>query len=102
MITKMIIYTENLTKFNSKVQSRDRRMNMPHMCALILLLLLQGDECANNMSHNELNPTALQQDSPSTKVPTPVDIPQFQPGMPVLRPRSEKSESGTDGPSLKH
>ena len=69
MITKMIIYTENLTKFNSKVQSRDRRMNMPHMCALILLLLLQGEmlikgtgilkelpaknECTNNMSHNE-------------------------------------------------
>ena len=67
VITKMIIYTENLTKFNSKVQSRDRRMNMPHMCALILLLLLQGEmlikgtgilkellaknECANNMFH---------------------------------------------------
>jgi len=71
VITKtFIIYIENLRSINSKVQSRDRRMDMPPVCIPILLLHLQGkmlpkgtellrellakNECANNMTHKEM------------------------------------------------
>jgi hypothetical protein len=69
VITKINIYIENLTNVNSKLQSRDRRMDMLPMCVLILLLLLWGkmllksagflrellakNECANNTAHKE-------------------------------------------------